>query len=277
MQFWKDNWTSLGPLLDITGVNGPRVTGLPADAVVSDALRDGDWWVYRSRSRHPIIELLKDCLPSSEVVSASGGKDTYMWKVGNKLPSNRFSAAETWHFLNPSSIIVDWHEAIWFKENIPKHAFLAWVATPHRLHTRDRLLRWGMPVPSVCLLCNSLDESRQHIFFECPYNTKIWYFFTSRVHVAPFLLFEDGVRWMKDPNHDKNMSLILKFTFQASLYMISKERNARLHLSSARPPSARIVGIQNTICYRLDSLSRNQRNLPSTVSLLSTWFNLFQN
>lgn len=40
--FWKDNWTSLGPLNDITGESGPRTVGLPLNAVVADAFRDGD-------------------------------------------------------------------------------------------------------------------------------------------------------------------------------------------------------------------------------------------
>lgn len=27
--FWHDNWTGLGPLIDLTGEFGPRITGLP--------------------------------------------------------------------------------------------------------------------------------------------------------------------------------------------------------------------------------------------------------
>lgn len=27
--FWHDDWTGLGPLIDLTGANGPRVSGIP--------------------------------------------------------------------------------------------------------------------------------------------------------------------------------------------------------------------------------------------------------
>ncbi|CAL9222945.1 unnamed protein product [Arabidopsis halleri] len=57
--FLKDNWTSLGPLIDLTGVSGPRIIGLPVTAVVADALRDGEWWLTTSRSRNDVIQLTR--------------------------------------------------------------------------------------------------------------------------------------------------------------------------------------------------------------------------
>ncbi|XP_023641338.1 uncharacterized protein LOC111831447 [Capsella rubella] len=60
--FWHDNWTNLGPLIDITGSNGPRVTGIPTLAKVSQACVAGSWLL--SRERHPILCLLRDCLPA---------------------------------------------------------------------------------------------------------------------------------------------------------------------------------------------------------------------
>ena len=54
--FWNDDWTRLGSLLDITGLNGPRVTGIAVDALVRDAV---DWSSRRiSHRRHPTLSLL---------------------------------------------------------------------------------------------------------------------------------------------------------------------------------------------------------------------------
>ena len=36
--FWLDNWTSLGPLIELVGERGPAVTGISLNAVVADAL-----------------------------------------------------------------------------------------------------------------------------------------------------------------------------------------------------------------------------------------------
>lgn len=139
--FWKDSWTSLGPLIDITGVSGPRIVGLPADYVVFDAIRDGDWWLSRSRSRNSTISLLKQCLPSADIIDPSKEDDKFMWKIGDSPPSSKFSASSTWHYLNPPGPEVNWHESVWFKRGIPKHSFLTWVVARQRLHTRNRLIR----------------------------------------------------------------------------------------------------------------------------------------
>ena len=57
--FWHDNWTSLGPLIDLTGPRGPGVTGLHVDVVVVEAIRDGTCWLSRSRSRNRLISLIR--------------------------------------------------------------------------------------------------------------------------------------------------------------------------------------------------------------------------
>ncbi|CAA0382872.1 unnamed protein product [Arabidopsis thaliana] len=236
-------WRNLCPFIDILGENGPRVTGLPSDATVADAIRDGRWWISSSRSRNPMILLLSQCLPSPDIVSNLGGDDKFLWKIGDGVPSSTFSTSQTWNHLNPPTAIVDWYEAVWFKGRIPKHAFITWLATRQRLNTRDRLISWGLHVPSLCLLCNSHDESIQHIFFDCSFSNEVWVFFTSRARVIPPFLFEDVVRWLKVPSGNKNVSLILKLAFQASIYAIWKERNARLHISSSRPPASIISEI----------------------------------
>lgn len=77
--FWQDNWTSLGPLIDLVGERGPQVTGLSINAVVADALTADGWWLDRSRSRNPIISFIKDCLPNAQEVLDSEVDDKYVW------------------------------------------------------------------------------------------------------------------------------------------------------------------------------------------------------
>lgn len=183
--FWKDNWTSLGPLLELTGERGPSLTGLSSNAVVAEAIRDGDWWISNSRSRNPIIQLLQQCLPSPQVVDPQGEDDCFQWQVGVNTPSSSFSTSDTWHHLHPPAPKVDWYDSVWFTGHIPKHAFLSWVTSRNRMHTRDRLLSWGLQVPSTCLLCTVHNESRQHLFFDCSYAAEIWFYFYSRARVTP--------------------------------------------------------------------------------------------
>lgn len=67
--FWHDDWTKLGPLIDITGSNGPRVTGIPTTAIVFQALEINSW--LRSNRRHHILVLLRSCIPITPLFQLS--------------------------------------------------------------------------------------------------------------------------------------------------------------------------------------------------------------
>lgn len=84
----------------------------------------------------------------------------------------------------------------------------------NRILTRDRLRSWVLSVPATCLLFNS-DEwcisltpvSSTAILALRDGLWRVWSFFTSKAHLFPPNLFEDELRWMKDPTRDKNVSL----------------------------------------------------------------------
>ncbi|XP_019098415.1 PREDICTED: uncharacterized protein LOC109131697 [Camelina sativa] len=63
------------------------MTGLPRNAVVADALREGQWWISTSRSRNPVIRLIQDCLPPPTVVNTQqdAQDDTYLWKIEDEV------------------------------------------------------------------------------------------------------------------------------------------------------------------------------------------------
>lgn len=148
----------------------------------------------------------------------------------------------------------------WFKGRIPKHDFLVWVLARVRLH-----------VPLECPLCSTNMESRQHLFFDCAFSSEVWSFFYSRLHLLPPSLLDDGIRWLKDPSRDSNIVFIVRLAFQACIYGIWRERNTRLHSQVSRPAAVVISEICLILRAKLDILSREQRNLPSTVTYLSNW------
>lgn len=103
--FWHDNWTGLGPLIELTGRNGPRSVGLHITAVVRDGLRGRDWWIASSRSRNPTINLIKRVLPDVEGMIDSLQDDVYLWKPDSHAPTNVFSTTKTWLALNPNGLL----------------------------------------------------------------------------------------------------------------------------------------------------------------------------
>lgn len=80
--------------------------------------------------------------------------------------------------------IMWWHTLIWIKKGIPKHCSLAWVMLLNRSPTRDRLLSWGLQIEHLCLLCNSSSESRNHLYFDCPFSLAVWSHFANRLNIS---------------------------------------------------------------------------------------------
>ena len=94
----------------------------------------------------------------------------------------------------------------------------------HRLTTRDRMHRWGVAVPSYCILRGSSDEIHQHLFFfECDFSSSVRSFFLTKVHLSPPFLFHDCVRWMKHPTSDNNINVIIRLWHQAAVYGVSEK------------------------------------------------------
>ncbi|XP_019099608.1 PREDICTED: uncharacterized protein LOC109132451 [Camelina sativa] len=204
------------------------------------------------------------------------GNDIYLWKIGDGVALDTFSTSKTWSYLNPLGPRVTWYEAVWFKGRIPRHAFIVWLNSRHRLHTRDRLRSWGLVVPPICLLCNTHDESCQHLFFDCVYSSEIWLYFTTRAHVSPTVLFEDGITWLKNPCQDENTALILRLACQASVYILWKERNSLIHTNTFITAPTRLLEVKSIIRCHLDPLSRAQRISSPSDSFLVTWCNSFR-
>lgn len=274
--FWQDSWTAFGPLIDLVGDRGPIITGLSIEAVVADALTSDGWWLDRSRSRSPTISLIKACLPNAQEIINSEVDDTYVWYNGVERGSGRFSTSETWKALHPIPATVFWHKAIWFTDRIPKHAFIAWVAARDRMVTRDKLIGWGLLVPSSCVLCQGHDENRQHLFFDCSYSSRVWGFFMSRMQLAPPSDFEEVLRWLLAPSRNKNETLIIRLIHQAVLYLIWKKRNNRIHSAVDKPHGTVIAEVKQLIRLRLDPIARRQSVAQGLPSVLATWMAFFE-
>lgn len=111
----------LGPLIQITGEMGPRMMGLSRNAFIADAIRGDEWWISGSRSRNPLIQLLKSCLPSLMwlIYMRRLKIIVFLWKIGDKEASNVIFSSATWFHLNPPGPRVDWYKSVWFEGRIP--------------------------------------------------------------------------------------------------------------------------------------------------------------
>lgn len=62
----------------------------------------------------------------------------------------------------------------WKREVLPKAGAFLWVASYQRCLTRERLKRLGIAGPSRCPLCESNEESVDHLFLNCRMEAACW-------------------------------------------------------------------------------------------------------
>lgn len=179
----------------------------------------------------------------------------------NQLPSAILYKAIKHH--NP---LVEWNKTVWCSRGTPKHSFLAWVVLLNRW---DRLLSWGLSSPSTCLLCNSFDESRNHLFFECAYSLQVWHAMGNRSGLTASSSWDltlTALNLLSGPRHAKLLPI---FVWQSTIYHLWSERNARLHRNTYRPPDS----ISNSIASYIKSKIASIR--PSSPRLASSLFQLW--
>lgn len=161
--FWFDSWNSLGPLINVFGVTGPRQLRIRLSASVIDATANGFWSLPSARSEQNVAS--QALLTTIPVPSASMERDKFLWVQADGNFGPVFSSKVTWERIRTPSPVQPWHKAIWFKEHIPRNSFISWVALLRRLPTRDIIRRWGLNVPDACVLCQAAVETHHHLFF----------------------------------------------------------------------------------------------------------------
>ena len=98
-----------------------------------------------------------------------------VWQDGSaswKFP-RKYGASEVWRHIRQKQENVPWHKLVWSSINVPKHAFVSWMAILNRLPTRDRLKECGIEIKGKCELCHDGIETRNHIFFGCQFSKRV--------------------------------------------------------------------------------------------------------
>ncbi|KAE8689834.1 Cysteine-rich receptor-like protein kinase 8 [Hibiscus syriacus] len=167
------------------------------------------------------------CLLKSEGV---GSNVSWSFRRILKLRSIAFpivSAApqpirEDWDKIRIQRMKVCWHKLIWYPLNIPKHNLISWMALLNRLPTRDRLQKLGLCSDSTCVNCYQDQESRDHLFSQCPFAVGLWKA-VLQLNDMTFipLTWENMVSWASTTWRGKSLIItLLKISWNAFNYFI---------------------------------------------------------
>lgn len=165
---------------------------------------------------------------------------------------------------------VKWASIAWPSRGIPRHGFHCWLALRNRLPTRDRLLSWGLQVQPICLLCNALPESRNHLYWQCNFSFQLWSLASSKCgFMAPLRSWDQAIDQMLSLPYPRPSRTLILLVWQATIYLIWNERNTRLHQNTFRSVDTLLLIIDRQIRNKIQSF--RESNPAFTSKLMQLW------
>ncbi|XP_022040693.1 uncharacterized protein LOC110943250 [Helianthus annuus] len=210
-------------------------------------------------SPHPLVDMADRC----------------SWKdmEGNLC---HFRSWDVWNTLRHRGDRVDWVDSIWFSQCIPRHSFHMWLVMTNKLKTQDRMATWEAGsttnlILMCCPLCYHDRDSRDHLFFQCSFATKVWEAVRKMVNMESVNnTWSSVMQWMIQNTNSRTLDRIVgKILIAATSYYVWQERNNRLFSSVQRSPEMLSHVIISTV--RLKIMGFKLRSDRKHRDLLDTW------
>ena len=189
------------------------------------------------------------------------------------LPDSQgsYSSRSSWRHFSHVKPEVKWYKLVWFSQNIPRMAFISWLAIRERLATKDRISKYKPNIDLTCVLCKAGLESHNHLFFECSYSVGIWSSLMGKCGECtlrfPWPIF---IEWAATNWKGKFLPVaVKKLCLIGAVYAIWRERNNRIFKNESKSPMVILKDIINIVRKRL--LSMDLKPSPSNANVLIEW------
>ncbi|XP_048604993.1 uncharacterized protein LOC125582368 [Brassica napus] len=266
VRFWTDIWFPKGRLLEITGALGTQKMGITRNARICDVLVDGVWRLRDGRDQQ-IAALVQEI--KSTPITLNHEADGVKWKLEPDSYGDRFISAEVWQQIRSCKGKVPWSKLVWFPQRVPRYTFITWLAFRDRLSTRHRTSKWGSP--QGCLYCGEPDETRDHLFFACPYTYTLWLKVVGNLFGAePDPDWGITISRLQTGTYDRITFILLRMVLQVTIYYIWRERNDRRHNNTAKPVDQLARIVDKAMRNRISSTRYFLK--PKLKDLLCRWF-----
>ena len=198
------------------------------------------------------------------------GEDIRLWKGEGDVFKPFFSSYQTWQVTRVQKPKVPWSDTIWFTGATPKYSFITWLAIHNRLATTDRIAQWCPQVDVKCVLCLVPTETRDNLFFICPYSTRIWANLSKNILGTSYTADRSSLMQILEARGRHGIyNFLVKYVFQVSLHTIWRERNGRRHGEGHKTSDMLIRFIDKTVRNRISSLRRKTRRFDDAMV---AWF-----
>ncbi|KAJ9557021.1 hypothetical protein OSB04_011635 [Centaurea solstitialis] len=245
---WSDFWLDCGTLKAILPFRSFSGEGFSRASCVADVLNQigGGWpnaWIVRA----PVLQ-------NQNIPTLSDAQDVIVWKNDQVLGD--FSITDAYYTFLGHNTHVPWSKVVWVKGYIPKHALCVWMAILNRLPTQDRLISWKhIPPDSKCFFCNACVETHEHLFCNCVVLADLWRMVRLEVDLS------NGPMDISHVHDDLLWNDMQKLAFSATVYMVWRERNARLFRKIIKPMETLFKEIQMVVIARMAWKNRRSLNV----------------
>lgn len=157
---------------------------------VADMIHYGEWVVPNFVGN--MASEIKECAQNTFI---EGGRDEYACTLS---VNGEYELKSTYNLLKISGGAVQWSRIVWFKNMIPKHSLIIWMAIRGGLKTLDRLHSWGIVEHHKWVLYKWGRETEQHLFIGCRQTRAVW---ADSVRKAGYKLYisntwPDKINWV---------------------------------------------------------------------------------
>lgn len=226
VKFLFDLRHPLGRIIVITGEVGIQKLGILRSASICDVMRGNAWQIRNCRD--PDLRSLVDQIKAFPIVLSTETEDTTIWKKDVDEFQGQFVAHNTWNMIRIHKVMQAWSSMVWFPQHVPRFAFIAGLAIKDRLATGHRMRRWSQGQVCVCIFYVEPDETRDHLFFACPYTFTLWIDVVgSLMSTPPDPDWSITLEQIAHQSQDRLTSILLRLVFLVTIYHIWRERNDR--------------------------------------------------
>lgn len=185
----------------------------------------------------------------------NGEDDHSLWRLKEDSFKSKFSSKHTWHQIREINLTCEWYKGVWFPFSTPRYSFLTWLAFHDRLATGDKLRNWDAGARISCVFCGESLETRDHLFFSCPYSSQVWSSLTRGIlhnhYTTSLCLDSSHLVYTFQP---KLHTFTLRYVFQISIHSLWREHNGRRHGNSPIPSTKLVRIIDKNIRNRFNTV-----------------------
>ncbi|XP_058764477.1 uncharacterized protein LOC131637902 [Vicia villosa] len=208
---------------------------------VDRLLINGSWDFSRSATYIPASLQVRICSCTIPIVSRP---DKRCW---DNSPNGELSLKLAYDFKRSRGIPQDRWKMIWNNYIPPSISFMVWRLMHHKMPTDDLWLRRGFSFPSRCSLCGCMDESEQHLFFNCRFALMLWSWLKSMLNLSFSILGWEDIWRILDKDGAVQCKVINLAAVFSLLHTIWFARNKARFNDLKLPISSCVSSIKSSV------------------------------